>query len=92
MESIIAFVANASLVVMLGLLFVAAAFILHTERTATERVLGVEMVAALLIGIVILLAVVQKTDTTLDVGIVLGALGFVGTMSIARYISEGRLF
>ena len=51
-----------------------------------------EMVATLLIGIVILLAILQETDTTLDVGIVLGALGFVGTMGIARYISEGRLY
>lgn len=66
---------------------------LNKEGTgATDRMLALEMTTVVLIGIVILLALVEGTDTALDVGIILSALGFAGTMGIARYISEGRLF
>lgn len=57
-----------------------------------DRILALEMTTGILIGIVILLSIVEGTDTPLDIAIILAALGFAGTLSIARYISEGRVF
>ncbi|MEL7434127.1 MAG: monovalent cation/H+ antiporter complex subunit F [Chloroflexota bacterium] len=46
----------------------------------------------LIVGIVVLLAIVAGTDTTIDIGITLAALSFAATVGIARYVSEGRIF
>lgn len=61
-------------------------------RTAADRLIGVDIITTLLVGIAVVLAIVENTDTTIDMGIVLAALAFAATISIARYISEGRVF
>jgi multisubunit Na+/H+ antiporter MnhF subunit len=48
--------------------------------------------AAVLIGIIIVLGLVQRSSLLIDVGIALAAFAFVGTVAIARYLSEGRMF
>ncbi len=45
-----------------------------------------------LIGIIVVLVLVQRSPFLIDVGIALAAFAFVGTLAIARYLSEGRLF
>jgi multisubunit Na+/H+ antiporter MnhF subunit len=50
------------------------------------------MITNLLVGIVVLLALVEKTSTPVDIAIVIAALSFAGTASIARFIAEGRVF
>lgn len=54
--------------------------------------LAIEMVTSLLIGISLLVGLLAQTNITIDIGIILGALGFAGTLSVARYIAEGRVF
>ena len=61
-------------------------------RGLADRLLAIEMVTSLLIGISILVGLLANTNITIDVGIVLAALGFAGTLSVARYIAEGRVF
>jgi len=46
----------------------------------------------LLIGIIVLLGLVQGSSLVIDVGIALAALSFVGTLAVARYISDGKVF
>lgn len=85
------FAINIALVLMVLLVPLAFLRVLRGEGTA-DRLLGVESITTLIIGIVVLLAVVEETSTTIDIGIVLAAVSFAGTMGIARYISEGRVF
>jgi multisubunit Na+/H+ antiporter MnhF subunit len=61
-------------------------------RGLADRLLALEMVTALIIGIAIIYGLITNSDMSFDVGIILAALGFAGTMSIARYIAEGRVF
>ena len=85
-------VVNGSLVIM-GLLLPFAFYpIAKPKQRPADRLIGVDMVSNLLIGIVVLLAIVTQTDVTIDIGIVLAALSFAGTVGIARYISEGTVF
>lgn len=82
---------NASLLVMVALLPFAAYRALRGKGTA-DRLLGVDMITLLITGVMVLLAPLQNTDGPIDLAIVLSALAFVGTLSIARYIAEGRVF
>jgi multisubunit Na+/H+ antiporter MnhF subunit len=82
-------VLDVSLVIMVILLPLAGYRALRGSGTA-DRLLGVDMITTLLTGLVVLLAPVEDSPTIIDLGIVLAALSFVATISIARYISEGR--
>lgn len=84
--------ANLALLIMVILLPIAFYRVVRPRQHAAERLVGVDMITNLLVGIVVLLAVVEQTDTTIDMGIVVAALSFAGTVSIARFISEGRVF
>ena len=44
------------------------------------------------IGIIVALSLNQRSTLLIDVGIALAAFSVVGTLAIARYLSEGRLF
>jgi multisubunit Na+/H+ antiporter MnhF subunit len=83
---------NIALLAMVALLPLAFYRVAQRGQETAERLVGVDLITNLLVGIVILLAVIEQTDTTIDIGIVVAALSFVGTVSIARYISEGRVF
>jgi multisubunit Na+/H+ antiporter MnhF subunit len=60
--------------------------------SAADRVQAIDTMTTLLIGIIILLVLVQGSLLLIDVAIALAAFAFVGTVAIARYLSEGRLF
>ncbi|MDQ7024730.1 MAG: monovalent cation/H+ antiporter complex subunit F [Anaerolineae bacterium] len=85
-------VMNGALLVMVALLPLALYRVAKPKQDAADRLVGVDMVTNLLVGIVVLLAIIEGTNTTIDIGIVVAALSFAGTVSIARYISEGRVF
>lgn len=84
-------VINISLIVMVILLPFAFYRVMRGP-TAADRLLSLEMITMVMVGITVLLALFEDTDTVIDTGIVLAALSFVGTLAIARYISEGRVF
>ena len=86
------FVINLSLVVMVLLLPLAFYRVAKPKQRPADRLVGVDMVTNLLIGIVVILAIVTQSDVNIDIGVVVAALSFAGTVGIARYISEGRVF
>lgn len=85
-------VLNSSLVIMVVMIPLAFYRVAKPGQQAAERLVGVELITNLIVGIVILLAIVTQTDTTIDIGITLAALSFAATVGIARFISEGRVF
>jgi len=91
MEWVTVFV-NIALLIMVALLPLAFYRVARRGQSAGERLVGVDLITNIIVGIVVLLAVVEGTDTTIDIGIVLASLSFAGTVSIARFISEGRVF
>lgn len=79
------------LVVMVGLL-IPASYRVVVGETLPDRLLSVDIVTTLLIGIIVILTLVEGSQTFIDLAVALAAFAFVGTISIARYISEGRVF
>lgn len=57
-----------------------------------DRLQAIDVITTLLIGIIVLLGLVQGSALVIDVGIALAAFGFVGTVAIARYLCEGKVF
>ena len=84
--------ANVMLIIMIGLLPFAFYRVAKRGQNPADRLLGVDLITNLIVGIVVVLALVEGSDTTIDIGIAIAALSFVGTVSIARYTSEGRVF
>ena len=51
-----------------------------------------DTITTLLIGIIVILALLQGIGMFIDVAIALAAFAFIGTIALARYISEGKVF
>lgn len=56
------------------------------------RILGLEVVTTLLVGLLALFAGGRDSANYLDAALVLALLAFVGTLAAARYDAEGRIF
>lgn len=80
-----------ALIVMVVLLTLATIRIWIGPHLA-DRLQALDLTTTLLIGIIVLLALLQNTSVLVDVGTALAAFGFVGTVAIARFISEGKVF
>lgn len=57
-----------------------------------DRLLAVDLITTILIGIIVVLALIDDDAALIDIGIALAALSFIATLAMARYISEGKVF
>jgi multicomponent Na+:H+ antiporter subunit F len=89
-EEIVQVVVTLALVAMIVAIPFAGWRLRFADNVA-DRLLAVDMITTLLVGIVILLAVIENTNTTIDTGIALAALSFAGTLTVARYISNKQV-
>ncbi len=89
-----AFVQAAIRLILLALvsLLIPASYRVIVGKTLPDRLQAVDLITTLLIGIIVMLALVEGAQVFVDMAIALAAFAFIGTISIARYISEGRVF
>ena len=73
-------------------LLIPASYRVIVGPTLLDRLQAVDLITTLLIGIIVMLALVEGTQNLVDMAIALSAFAFIGTISIARFISEGRVF
>ncbi len=91
MTEVVAFAANATLVIMvIGLAF--STYRIWTGPTLIDRLQALDLLNTIFIGVIIVLGIVLQNSQFIDVGIALAAFSFVSTLAIARFISEGRFF
>jgi multicomponent Na+:H+ antiporter subunit F len=90
-SEVVEFIVNAGLVVLVGLL-IPATYRVFVGPTPADRLQAIDMITTLLIGIIVLLTLVQGAPELVDLGMALAAFSFVATLSIARYLCEGRMF
>jgi multicomponent Na+:H+ antiporter subunit F len=57
--------------------------------TLTDRVVALELVATIFVGVVAVHAIGSREPVYLDVAIVLALVGFLGAVAFARFISQG---
>ncbi|MFN8375049.1 MAG: monovalent cation/H+ antiporter complex subunit F [Anaerolineae bacterium] len=82
---------QAALVLLIAMLL-PCAYRAAVGPSAADRLQAIDTITTLLIGIIILLAIVQQEWMYVDVALALAALGFIGTLALARYIAEGKVF
>jgi len=73
-------------------LLIPASYRVIVGPTLPDRLQAVDLITTLLIAIIVLLALVEGKQVFVDMAIALAAFAFIGTISIARYISEGRFY
>ena len=57
-----------------------------------DRLMGTELVTTLFLAILILIAIVFRESLYIDVALALGALGFIGTVALAKYLADEQIF
>ena len=84
-------VQNLALFLVLPLLSLAAvmAFVrLARGPSLPDRVVALDLLSTLAIGIIAVCAIITDRPVVLDVAIVLGLLAFLGTVAFARYLEK----
>lgn len=61
-------------------------------ESAVDRLLGVELVSVLILCALVLLALLTGQGLYMDVALVVAALSFIGTLALARYLADQRMF
>ncbi|MFC7057323.1 cation:proton antiporter [Halovenus salina] len=89
-EQTVAFVIDAALVLVAGLCILCGYRVIRGP-TVPDRVVGLDTIATNVIAIAMLFAL--KTDRGLFVSsaIVLAIIGFLSTVTVAKYITEGDI-
>ena len=57
-----------------------------------DRLIGVELVTTLFLAILVLVSLILRESIYIDIALVLGALGFVGTIALAKYVADEQVF
>jgi len=80
-----------SLIIHIVLMAIAVWRVTRGENVI-DRLMGVELMGTLTLAILVLTAVIQTNSLYIDVALGLGALGFVGTIALARYLGDEQMF
>lgn len=75
-----------------ALLLVAATWRVLRGENAVDRLLSVELVSMLALCILILITLLTEQSIYMDVALALAALGFIGTLALAKYLADQRMF
>jgi multicomponent Na+:H+ antiporter subunit F len=74
----------------LGLAFLLALFRLVRGPTLPDRVLAMDLIGVLVVGLIVVLAARSGARAALDAAIVIALIGFLGTVAYATYVEKGR--
>jgi multisubunit Na+/H+ antiporter MnhF subunit len=91
MEAIITILLNVSIAIHIVLIAVCIWRIWQGENMV-DRIIGLDMNATLILAVLVLIALITTNPIYIDVAIGLAALGFIGTIALARYIADHKMF
>ena len=76
--------------VTLGLALLIAVVRLVRGPTLPDRIVAMDLIGVLVVGLIIVLAASTQVRATLDAAIVIALIGFVGTVAYATYVERGH--
>lgn len=91
MATILTYVLYLALLVHIGLLAVVLWRVWRGENII-DRVTGADLLSTLTLSILVLLALIERDSIYIDVALGLAALGFVGTIALAKYVADEQMF
>ncbi len=74
-------------VISLGAVFAVVRFI--KGPTASDRVMALDTLSVMLIAVLVILGFLMKRYIYIDVSLIYAVLGFIGVITIARYLEGG---
>jgi multicomponent Na+:H+ antiporter subunit F len=78
--------------IWLTVLLVACALLVLRARSTSSRILALDTLVLMLIGMLVLWSDAEEVSWFLDAALALSVLGFVATLAAAHFHSSGRLF
>jgi multisubunit Na+/H+ antiporter MnhF subunit len=76
--------------VTLGVALLIAVVRLVKGPTLPDRVVAMDLIGVLVVGLIVVLAASTQVPATLDAAIVIALIGFVGTVAYATYVERGH--
>ncbi len=61
-------------------------------ESALDRLVGAELTGTLILGVLVLVSLISRDSIYIDVALGLAALGFIGTIALARYIVDESVY
>ena len=74
----------------LGLALLIAVVRLLKGPTLPDRIVAMDLVGVLVVGLIVVLAASTRVEATLDAALVIALVGFVGTIAYATYVEGGH--
>lgn len=74
----------------LGVALVVAFIRLVKGPTLPDRVVAMDLIGVLVVGLIVVLAAWTEVRATLDAAVVIALIGFVGTVAYATYVERGH--
>ena len=91
METILTYVLYLALLIHVGLLAVVLWRVWRGENVI-DRLMGADLLGILTLSILVLLALIEGDSIYIDVALGLAALGFIGTIALAKYVADEQVF
>jgi multicomponent Na+:H+ antiporter subunit F len=74
----------------LGLALLVAVVRLVKGPTLPDRIVAMDLLGVLVVGLIVVLAAWTGVPATLDAAVVIALIGFVGTVAYATYVERGH--
>ena len=91
MSDILSLVIDIALAIHIALIAVCVWRVWRGENVI-DRLIGADLVGTLMLAVLVLIALIRLNATYIDVALGLAALGFVGTIVLAKYIADQQMF
>ena len=83
------------IVTQFALVTLAVALLIAVARlvkgpTLPDRIVAMDLVGVLVVGLIVVLAASTRVRATLDAAIIIALIGFVGTVAYATYVEPGH--
>lgn len=90
-STVLIIVLYAALVIHIILMGVALWRVWRGENIV-DRLIGADLITTITLAILVILAVIERNSIYIDVALGLAALGFIGTIALAKYIADEQVF
>ena len=74
----------------LGVALLAGVVRLIKGPTLPDRIVAMDLIGVLVVGVIVVLAGSTDVRATLDAAVVIALIGFVGTVAYASYVQRGH--
>jgi multisubunit Na+/H+ antiporter MnhF subunit len=91
MNEVLTLVLHAALLIHIALL-AACVWRVWRGENAIDRLIGADLIGTLTLAALVLIALITANSIYIDVALGLAALGFIGTIALARYIADQQMF